>query len=102
MTTGKLLAVGRAYWVTTPLVVILSILFPSSTVNQRLPPGPEGMPRGRPPWGSGYSVITPLVVVVPIWLAVVSVNQSRPSFPLVMPLGKLPNVGVRYSVKVPA
>jgi hypothetical protein len=41
-------------------------------------------------------------VILPTLLALPSVNQSAPSGPAVIPKGALPEVGIEYSVTVPA
>ncbi len=87
----------------TPSVVIFPILFPSVSVNQRLPSGPVAMPSGWPgAVGIGNSVITPAVVMRPILLPSCSVNQMLPSGPTVMVSGRLAAVGTGNSVKTPA
>ena len=86
---------GRVYSVIVPLVVILPILLPLYSVNQRLPSGPAVMPSGElEPVGIVYSVNDPPVVTLPILLPLYSVNHSLPSGPCVMAYGLLDEVGM--------
>src|SRR5260221_10283870 len=85
-----------------PLVVIRPMLFPVSSVNQRLPSGPVVMPPGSlGVVGTGNWVIAPLVVIRPILFPEDSVNQTLPSGPRVMPKGALLGAGSGNSVMVP-
>src|ERR1700694_481323 len=108
MPSGKLLAMGMGYSVTTPDVVTLATLDtwprvkPAST-SQRLPSGPAVMPDGQlPAVGKGYSVKTPAGVTLATKPEPYSVNQRLPSGPAAMPDAPPPAVGMGYSVKTPA
>src|SRR5947207_11213648 len=97
-----LFAVGTAYSVMVPEGVILPILLPVHSVNQRFPSAPEVILTGTLfAVGRGYSVMVPEGVILPILLASISVNQRFPSAPEVIPAGTLFAVGMAYSVMVP-
>src|SRR3954466_8247225 len=88
--------------VTVPLGVMRPILLPMSSVNQRLPSGPEMIWKGRPDTvGTAYSVMVPAVVIFPICLVVLlnPVNQRFPSGPAVRAKGWA-KLGTGNSVKV--
>jgi hypothetical protein len=101
MPPGLLAAVGTGNSVTTP-EVILPILFPAYSVNQRLPSGPVVIPNGwLPAVGTRNSVGAP-PSVRPILLPRASVNQTLPSGPGAIPTGPLKRVGTGVSVITPA
>ena len=77
-----------AYSVIDPDVVIVPILLPEDSVNQRFPSGPAAMPSGwLPDVVMAYSVIDPDVVIFQILLPASSVNQRFPSGPSVISYG---------------
>src|SRR5712691_681108 len=102
MLSGLLLEVVTKNSVITPAVVMRPIRLASYSVNQRLPSGPAVMSKLRVVESKGNSVITPAVVMRPILPAPNSVNQSAPSEPAAIPSGVLLEVGMEYSVTVPA
>src|SRR5260370_1454553 len=75
------------------------ILFPSSSVNQRLPSGPAVMPNGLQPnlcpqvVGRGNKVELPAVVMRPMLFPKAKVNHRLPSGPAVMPAFVVGGVG---------
>src|SRR5262245_13145580 len=82
---------------------IFPILLESTSVNQRWPSGPDVIPNGPLPEGSGNSKMAPLKGLTrPIWLAPRSVNQMLPSTEAVMPAGWLFGVGMGNSLTTPA
>jgi len=94
MPLGKLPLVGTGNSAIDPAVVILPILLPPVSVNQRSPSGPAVIPFGwLPAVGIANSMIDPLVVILPILFVRLSVNQRFPSGPAVMPIGSRCVVG---------
>src|SRR5260221_581293 len=83
------------------------ILFPSSSVNQRLPSGPAVMPNGLQPnlcpqvVGRGNKVELPAVVMRPMLFPKAKVNHRLPSGPAVMPKGPKLFVETWNSVTLP-
>src|SRR2546422_9944825 len=82
-------------------MVILTI-FPTCTVNHKLPSGPAVISTGPPPLGTEYSVIIPVVVILPILSVPYSANHRLPSGPVVIPFMLVPLVGSGYAVTAPA
>ena len=84
--------------------LIVPILLPPYSVNQRLPSGPAVIPSGSAAAvGSGNSVVAWVVgLIVPILSALDSVNQRLPSGPAVIPTGAAAAVGVGKSVMLVA
>ena len=78
------MAVGSAYSVTEPNMVIRPILLAGVSVNHIAPSGPFVITEGLFALGMGYSVNEPDVVIRPIFLPRLSVNQSAPSGPVVI------------------
>src|SRR5437763_968384 len=72
-----------------------------TSVNQRLPSGPDVIPLGSlEAVGMANWLIMPAGVIRPIWLTMSSVNQRLPSGPDVIPLGKASGVGKGDSLTV--
>lgn len=102
---GKLIgALGTAYSVATPAVVMRPMFPLFSSVNQIALSGPVVMAKG-PPYRLGvwYSVISPAVVIRATLLTVsaISVNHIAPSGPAVIPYGHASMVGMENSVRTP-
>src|SRR5258708_6400989 len=101
MPSGPLAIVGIGNSVTAPLVVILPILFPVRSVNQRFPSGPTAIPIGKLLAPAENSVTPPVVVILPILFARYSTNHRFPSGPAVMSKGPLFAVGIGKSATAP-
>ena len=83
----------------TPSGVIFPTLLPYSSVNHRLPSGPETMEFGLLlAVGTFHSVTLPSRLIRPIRSPIHSVNQTLPSGPAVMPEDPTKGVGSGYSV----
>jgi hypothetical protein len=103
MASGSLSAVGIANSLIEPLGVIIPILFPFRSVNQRLPSGPGAIPSGRAfSVGIVNSAIEPLGVIIPIFSPRYSVNHRSPSGPGASPAGALSPVGIENWLIVPS
>src|SRR5947208_17094487 len=90
MDLGKLLAVGMRNSSILPAGVIRPILFPPSSVNQRLPSRPAAIALGtRLAVGMENSVPAPVGVIAPIWFPPSSVSERAPSSQAGMPAGSL-------------
>src|SRR5438874_630082 len=89
----------------TPDGVIRPILFPTDSLNHRLPSAPAVMVSGEAPGvgiGNSVMVMTADGVIWAILLAARSTNQRWPSGPAAMPCESLDAVGIGNSVMTPA
>ena len=79
--------------------LIIPILLPASSVNQRLPSEPAVIPSGsEPAVGIVNSVMTWVVgLIIPILPVRISVNQRLPSGPAAIPWGR--NSGLEWGTR---